>query len=508
MRDLFREGWKLSESLARLPWKAARRAIGGRSETLRTAADLGERLGTLPFRASRRLLEEEQRTSGAAGQGRERGQTGAGSPRPEREAIGRAPQRYKARIVVLGAGYAGLTAFLELQERLSRNYDLVLVNGSRYHWFTTELHTYVAGEPEETVRIPLRRVVAPPGRLIVDRVERVDPQRQVVELESGGRLRFDLLIFGLGSDPEYYGLPGVEENSLIVGTWWGALKLRERITALLDGEEVGGSAPHVVVAGGGLTGVEVAGELADEYPDRLRLTIIEAGPEIMAGFAPELVRTAREVLAAKGIEILTGNPIAGVEPGRLTFRDGRTLDFDLLVWAGGVRGSAVVQRSGLATTPKGRARVDRYLRAEGYENLYVVGDSAAFVPPGEERALPPTAQAAVQMGRAAARNILRQLQGKPLEPFRPHIRGAFASLGRVEGVGQLGEGQTFTGLPAMMIKNFIEGHHAWEAGGGVMPLVSRILRAPSRMLRRRPLTRGKRELVRRPAARPEPRRIR
>jgi NADH dehydrogenase len=457
VRDLFRKGLKLGESMARLPWRAARRVGQGRSERLVRAADLGERLGTLPFRAADTALRP-------------------GEAAPRRESP---PAR--ARIVVLGAGYAGLTCFLELQDHLPRGYDLVLINADKYHWFTTELHTFVAGEDQETVRIPLSRIVAAPGRLVVGRVARVHPAEQQVELNDGERISYDLLVFALGSDPEYYGLPGVAEHSLIVGNWQSATKLRERIAALVKGDGDGDprQLAQVIVAGGGLTGVEVAGELADELGEHLAITIVEAGPEIMGSFAPPLIKTAREVLEGKGITIRTGNPIVNVAPNQLHFADGAVLPFDLLVWAGGVRGSGILGESGLETTAKGRGVVDTFLRAVGYDQLYLIGDSAAFLDPATGREVPPTAQAAVQMGRATGQNILRRVRGQDEQPFAPALKGAFASLGRREGVGQIGE-EHYTGLPAMVIKHLIEAHHAWETGGGVMPLFSRLMRAPRR----------------------------
>lgn len=399
--------------------------------------------------------------------------TGGGAPVGEREMMaggGSGP----TRIVVLGAGYAGLTCFLELQDRAPRTTDLVLVNADAYHWFTTELHTYVAGQEEESVRVPLRRVVHRPGRLLIRRVERVDSANQRVLFTGGESLRYDFLVFALGSDPEYYGLPGVQENSLVVGNYQGARALRERISALARNEQP----PHIVVAGGGLTGVEVVGELADEYGGRLRLSLVEAGPQIMAGFDPSLVAAARSVLESKGIQVLAGNPIKRVEGTTILFRSGERLHADLLIWAGGVRGSSVLARSGFVTTPKGRGMVDPFLRAEGIGNVYLVGDSAAFLDGSRE--LPPTAQAAVQMGKAVARNLLNRMRGMPEELFVPRLRGAFASLGREEGVGQLGA-DLYQGAPAMVIKHLIEAHHAYETGAGVLPLVRRILQAPFRL---------------------------
>lgn len=486
MRELFRDGLRLGESLARLPWKAARRLAKGKSETLERAADLGERLGTLPFRAAEGLIDEGQpghRSAVPSHQTRPPG--GTASPgraaQTARQSEG-GPANPRARIVVLGAGYAGLTCFLELQDHLSRAYDLVLVNGDRYHWFTTELHTYVAGTTEDAVRIPLQRVVARPGRLIVDKVVAIHPEERQVELKQGGRLAYDLLVFALGSDPEYYGLPGVKEHSLVVGNWQGATQLRQRVQELMaGGEPAAGRSPRIVVAGGGLTGVEVAGELADEYPGQVRLTILEAGPEIMAGFDPELVQISRNVLEAKGIQVLTGNPITAVDDRAIHLKSGEEIGYDLLVWSGGVRGSSVLADSGLEVTPRGRAKVDEYLRSVNDDRIYLVGDSASYTDPETGREIPPTGQAAVQMGRTAGRNIRRRLRGRPEQPFTFRKKGAFASLGRTTGVGQMGK-EHFAGLPAMLVKHLIEGYHAWEMGSGVMPLVRRLVRAPRNFL--------------------------
>ncbi|MDB4894265.1 MAG: dehydrogenase [Firmicutes bacterium] len=497
MRDIFREGMKLSESLARLPWRAAREVIGGKSETLDRAADLGERLGTLPFRAAARILEVDELESGGeapvaappAPQADDRPATQrAGGPARETEA--KPAARHLPRVVVLGAGYAGLTCFLELQESLGRDHELLLVNGDEYHWFTTELHTYVAGEAEDTVRIKLSRVVARPRRLLVGRVALIHPEARAVELAGGQRISYDMLVFALGSDPEYYGLPGVAENSMIVGNWQSATRLRERIAELLAQGGLGVKR-RVVVAGGGLTGVEVAAELAEQHPDELQLTILEAGPEIMAGFAPDLVETARHVLESRGIAIHTGNPIVRVEPRLIILKNGESMPFDLLVWSGGVRGSAILAKSGLETTHRGRGKVDAYLRAEHHDTIYLVGDSAAFIDPATGREVPPTGQAAVQMGRTAGRNIVRRLHGHEEEPFEPKLRGSFASLGRKEGVGQIGE-EEYRGVPAMVIKNLIEAHHVWETGGGLLPLITRLLRAPQRYFQTRPQARQKR----------------
>lgn len=384
------------------------------------------------------------------------------------------------QIVILGAGYGGLSALLTLRQRLDwRRRSLTLVNKHSYHYFTTELHTLAAGtDEEENVSIALSQVVRPPARLLVAEVERVVPEesrvilRPTPPLDADGQpaaqlahfsLPYDYLIIALGNEPEYHHLPGVEENSLVLRSLRSAEVLRDRLEELAR-LPAGGRYPEVVIAGGGLTGVELAGEIADSFQDRLRLTIVEGAPDILHGTDPRLVQVSRRALLDKGVTLLTGVRIERADPGRLYLQDGATLPFDLLVWTGGVRGPALLAKSGFATTPKGRGLVNDHLQAQGFPNVYLVGDCACLIDPATGREMPPMAQAAVQMGTAAARSILDRLVGLPDRPFHPRFRGIFLSLGTEEGVGQIGMNR-YQGLPAVVIKELIEGHHAWEAGG-------------------------------------------
>jgi NADH dehydrogenase len=383
-----------------------------------------------------------------------------------------------ARIIVLGAGYAGLAAFLELQDGIPKGHDLTLVNADPYHWFVTEFHTYVAGEDADEIRIPLEKLVKPHANLRLTKVTSIDPKANRVHLEDGS-LDYDYLVVGLGSDPEFFGTPGVQEHAIIVGQWKGAKQLRDKVHEMAARCP---EHPHVLIIGGGLTGVEVATELADEYPGCLRLTIIEAAPNIMPGFSEELVAEARRVMAQKGIEVLTGDPVTKAEADHVLLKSGKEIPYEILVWSAGVRGSRVLEQSGFEATPRGRVKVDEYLRTLQYPNVYIVGDSASFLNPETNKELPPTGQAAVQMGEAAGKNLLRRLKGEPEKPFVPKIRGAFASLGKAEGVGYMGE-RGFTGMSAMMVKGLIEAKHAFKAKAAPGQFLKRALRIPAHLLR-------------------------
>lgn len=387
------------------------------------------------------------------------------------------------RIVVLGAGYAGLSCVLELQDRLDlRRRSLMLVNDSDSHTFTTELPEFAGGgEEESAVSVSLRRVLRRSVKLRVDRVAALRPDRRQVRCE-GGTVDYDLLVVALGSEPDYYGLPGVAEHGLVLWNLPSATRVRRRLDDLAAAHPAGAPPMSVVIAGGGLTGVELSAEIADQYGSDVRITLVEAAPEIMPGFACELIDAARRVLERKGIAIRTSTAIESAEPGAVHLRGGETLPFDLFVWSGGVRANRVVAEAGWPVTRKGRVRVDVTHHPPGHEDVYVIGDCAAFVDPATGVELAPTAQAAVQAGRSAAAGIIARLSGRPEPPFQPRIRGFFASLGEGEGVGQLGELQLY-GAPAYGVKRLIEAHHAWEAGG-TLEMLKRCWRALPRRARR------------------------
>jgi NADH dehydrogenase len=379
-------------------------------------------------------------------------------------------------VAVLGAGYAGLAAYAELRHRLRPDEaEVVVVNKDPYHTFVTQIHT-IAGDAEEVshVRVPLHQAVTPPAHLVVAPVEVLEagPRGVAVTLRGAGTLRCAAVVLAVGYEPEFFGLPGLRENSHTLSDLPSARRLRERLRALAAAR---GEA-RVIVAGGGLTGVELAAEIGDSYPGRFRLTLVEGGPEIMPGFEPALVQTARAALRDKGVGIHTGARIAAARPGRLLLADGEALPFDVLIWAGGIRGNPLVARSGLPCTPRGQAVADPSLRSPASPAVFLAGDCSAAVDAKTGRPVPNTAQAAIQEGRHAAANLVRQLRGEPLRPFSPHLRGILISLGRHEGVGKVGPATVYGG-PALALKHAVEAHHAYEVGG-LRELVARLLPGP------------------------------
>lgn len=392
------------------------------------------------------------------------------------------PARAKNRIAILGAGYAGMKVFHTLLNWLRpHEAEVTLINRDRYHWFTTRLHSFAAGEEEGAIRVPLQRGLRPPGRLLVGKVEAIKPAERTVVVD-GKDVPYDYLVIALGSIPEFFGVPGAREHSMTIQQPQAATAAREAIARLLTQARMG-RRPHLVVAGGGLTGIELAGEVSDASGGRVAVTVVEGASDLLPGMEPYLSRVAQQVLVDAGVKLELGVPITRVEADRLVLKDGREVPMDLLVWAGGVSGHPLLVHSGLPLNRRDRALVDSQLHSPVDDRVYIVGDCAAFPDPKTGRDLPPTAQNALQMGEWCARNLLRRLTAKEELPFVPQSKGVLASIGKGAGVGQVGQAKV-RGLPALLVKNLVEAHHAFEAGG-MLSLLHDLWHLPARFKVRR-----------------------
>ncbi|HEY8343205.1 MAG TPA: NAD(P)/FAD-dependent oxidoreductase, partial [Calditerricola sp.] len=228
----------------------------------------------------------------------------------------------------------------------------------------------------------------------------------------------------------------------------------------------------IIVGGAGFTGIEFVGELADRVPElckafdvdpaKVKIINIEAAPTALPGFDPELVEYAMNVLQKKGVTFRINTPIKECTPEGVILANGEEIKAGTVVWTGGVRGNSLVEKAGFETM-RGRVKVDDYLRAPGYDNVFVVGDcSLVFNEQG--RPYPPTAQIAIQEGQNCARNLVALIRGGSLEPFKPHIRGTVASLGRDEAIGIVG-GRKLTGAAAVWMKKLIDLRYLYLIGG-------------------------------------------
>lgn len=394
------------------------------------------------------------------------------------------------RVVVLGAGYGGLTCILALAKRFRRNgVELVLVNKHEYHQFITELHKPAAGSADaEYIRIPLAHIFTGHKiNFVKATVEHIDIDNHRLVFEDGREYGYDKLVVGVGSEPEYFGIPGMQEHALTLRSLNCARIIHEHIEYQLASSKLTKSPEEqqacrtFVIGGAGLTGVEMAGELAETLPelcDRydidpadVQVYNVEAVPDIMRDFATELSRRAARDLERKGVQLTTGVPIMEVTADSIALKDGRVIPTHTVIWSGGVKANELLSKSGLAVGCRGRAKVDAELHSASNPDVYVVGDCAEGLDPQTGKVVPPTAHNAIDQGLVAAWNIYHDLTGRGEKAsFHPVDLGAVASLGESFAVGYVGKFK-LVGRPASIMKEMIELKWIWSLGGVRMVLL-------------------------------------
>ena len=401
-------------------------------------------------------------------------------------------------IVILGGGYAGASAAVELHGIKAQ---VTLVNHHSYHHLTTLLHQPVVGRRQyRDLSLPLRDVLPKPVRFLRGRVRQIVPRENRIEIQTReGRqsLVCDIMVIALGWQPQFYDIPGLRQYGLTLDSLNASRLVHDRIEESLiafdeNPEEKWRTA--IIVAGGGLSGVELTGELADNrtelaqkfdlQPQDIKLYLIEGSHGLLHGLDPWLAKQTAIYLQEKQVECLANTRIAeGLADGVL-LSDGTKIQAGVVIWTGGVRGNILVQESGLEVNRDGRAIVNEFLQAKGYDNIFVLGDCAA--PTGADgNILPPTAQLAVQQGNWVAGALDSLIKGRELESYRPRMEGILLSIGRRHALGIV-RGHHVSGRMAGMLKDFIAYRHIYKIGGLFLALRKfREWRSYTALLRRR-----------------------
>ncbi|MBS5912577.1 MAG: NAD(P)/FAD-dependent oxidoreductase [Paenibacillus macerans] len=369
-------------------------------------------------------------------------------------------------IVILGAGYGGVLSALTVRKYMDRSEaQVTVVNQYPTHQIITELHRLAAGSiSERAVALPLDKLFK--GKdidLRIATVKSFSVDNKEIKLSDGSTLTYDALVVGLGSKTAYFGIPGLEEHSMVLKSAYDANAIYKHIEERISEYAKSGNEADatILIGGGGLTGVELVGEIADQLPkltkkygvdrEAIKLLLVEAGPKILPVLPDSLIERATASLEKRGVKFLTGLPVTNVAGNVIDLKDGQKIVANTFVWTGGVQGNPLVGESGLEVN-RGRASVNQFLQSVSHPDVFVVGDSAVFMGP-DGRPYPPTAQIAWQMGELTGYNLFAFLRGKKMEGFEPVNSGTLASLGRKDAVATIGANNTeLRGLPATMMK--------------------------------------------------------
>jgi NADH dehydrogenase len=381
-------------------------------------------------------------------------------------------QGSRPRVLILGGGFAGVGAARALAKTKS---DVVLVDRNDYHTFQPLLYQVATSLLEPSaVGHPLRDLFDDQEnvRIHFDAVEAIDLERREVRFGELEPLTYDYLVLALGAQVNFFGASGASEHAFPMYTLADAVRLKSHILERWEAADKDDSlaedgALHVVVVGGGPTGVESAGALAelykntfaDDYPDvpkeHARITLVEASPQLFGMFKENLRDYTKRTLEEFGVDVLLGEIVESVEPTRVTLKSWTVLEAHTLVWGAGLQANPIATALGLELERGNRIAAEPDLSIDGHPEVFAVGDIAWITDTKTDEVLPQLGSVALQAGKQAGENVSRLVAGKETKPFAYHDKGTMATIGRGAAVVQLPRGRT------------MKGETAWLAWGAV-----------------------------------------
>jgi NADH dehydrogenase len=383
----------------------------------------------------------------------------------------------RPKVVVAGAGFGGLWVARTLAKKRA---DVVLVDRNNYHTFFPLLYQVAAAELVPTdIAYPVRSIFRSARNVEVRMasVTGLDAAARTL-ITSSGSLPYDALVLALGSETHWLGVPGAAAHAFPLRWMDDAIPLRHHVLSRFEAASNTRDPVErrrlltVAVVGGGHTGVEFSGALAElvygpllkDYPgiapEDVSIVLLEAAEHVLSGMRPKLSGYAAERLRRYGVHVRTGVRVVEVGAGWVRLAGGEVLSTDTVVWTAGIQGDPALRNWGLPLGRGGRVLVDPCLRVPGHPEIYVVGDLAYREDP-EGRALPQVAQVAIQQGRYVGRSILRHGPGGDAPPFRYVDLGVLAVVGRNAAVADV-FGGAFKGLSAWFL--WLGIHLIWLIG--------------------------------------------
>jgi NADH:ubiquinone reductase (H+-translocating) len=373
----------------------------------------------------------------------------------------------RPHVLVLGGGFGGIGAARKLKDA---DVDVTLIDKHDYHTFQPLLYQ-VATDLLETTACghPLRDLFHEQPHVAVHEatVTGIDLARREVQFAEMAPAAYDYLVLSLGARANFFGVEGAEEHAFPMYTLADAVRLREHVLTRWEAADrdpalVDDGAVTVVVVGGGPTGIESAGALAElyrsnfaqDYPgiaqDKARLVLVEAGPELMPMFRSEIRSYTKKALEKRGVEVLLGEVVARIEPTRVTLKSGTVIPAHTLVWGAGLQANPLADALGLELQHGNRIPVEPDLSVAGHPEVFAVGDVAWITDTKTNDVLPQLGSVALQAGEHAGENVARLVAGKETEPFAYHDKGTMATIGRGAAVVQTRGGHTMKGRAAFL----------------------------------------------------------
>lgn len=358
----------------------------------------------------------------------------------------------RQRVVIVGAGFAGLSAARALGNSPC---EVLLVNRENYHTFVPLLHQVATcGLAPEHIVCSIRNLIKKYSNIkfVTTEVDKIDLETKIIEV-NGVLINYDYLILACGSTSRFFGVPGAYEHSLTLKSLQNSVNIRNHLLNCFEAapEEVRVSRQQqhltFTIVGGGATGVEMAGDLATlvygtlskDYPNldfrRVRVLLLHSGERLLPEMPTRLSNYTARQLQQLGVEVQLNSRVTGVTENAVHLEDSRVIPCHTVIWTAGVEGNNKLNKWGLLTNRNNQVKVFSTLQVPEHPQVYAVGDLAAL----HDKQLPSSAPVAIQQGITAANNILRQIKGKNPQPLRYQHQGSMVIIGRHAAVAHIGK---------------------------------------------------------------------
>ncbi len=379
------------------------------------------------------------------------------------------PESKKERVIIIGGGFGGLTLAKKLS---SKDFQILLIDKHNYHTFQPLLYQVAtSGLEPDSIAYPLRKIFHKKKEFYFRVASALEINEEEKELKTDhGWVRYDHLVIATGSTTNYFGNKNVEKNAMPMKSLPEALNLRSLILQNFEASLLSADLKererlmNYVIVGGGPTGVELAGAIAElklhvlpaDYPDldfrRMSIHLLEAAPRLLNGMSDNSGERALKGLEKLGVQVWTKTMVKDYD-GETVYTETRELPASTLIWAAGVKG---VTLAGIpeSALERGRILVDEYNRIAGMQSVYAIGDTALMKSESHPNGHPMVAPAAVQQGGLLAKNLLKMRKGAELKPFKYFDKGAMATIGRNKAVVDIA-GLHFSGFFAWLVWMFV-----------------------------------------------------
>ncbi len=348
----------------------------------------------------------------------------------------------RTNVVIVGGGFGGLEAAFSLKSLVDDACAITLIDRKCHHSFIPSIHEISSGKiAARSIQIPLETILAPAGiRFVCDEVTAIDRANRRVTAAAGS-LDYDYLVVATGAENNFFGVPGAEEHAFRFRSTDDAARIHEHLALLLAEER---NDVHLILAGGGTEGVEVAGELLDLIRDcgrendlarrKVTISLIEAQQQLLPGFTAAARAFVEDYLRKQGVTIITGQRISAVRADSVALAAGTELPRSMMVWTGGIKPSRLIHGLTLPKDGAGWLIVTDRLHSPADDRLYAVGDIAAIHGPDGPLPLQRLAYHAQDQAVAAGINISYDLRGKDLIRYTPRYKPQLVSVGRDMGI--------------------------------------------------------------------------